>query len=161
MRIQKGGEMGIASILKGHEFFHNLGLEEVEAVSGFSEKLCFSRDDQIFSQGQKADKVYLLLKGAVLLRFSSGKAESRMIIARIEKGELFGISPLLGTEAYGADALCAEDAEVLGIEAGQLQGILREDCMAGFVIMSEVAKAYLDRYRELLRSLQGVVSGLS
>jgi CRP-like cAMP-binding protein len=152
--------MSIASILRGHEFFHNLGVEEVEAVSGFSEKLRFSRDDQIFSYGQKADKVYLLLEGAVLLRFPPGRTESQMIIARIEKGELFGISPLLGTEAYGADAVCVEDAEVLGIEAGQLQGLLQEDCMAGFVIMSEVAKAYFDRYRGLLRNLQGLVSGL-
>lgn len=153
--------MSIASILRGHEFFHNLGLDEVDAVSGFSQKLRFSRDDQIFSQGQKADKVYLLLRGAVLLRFPSGRAESQMIIARIEKGELFGISPLLGTEAYGADALCAEEAEVLGIEAEQLQRVLKEDCMAGFVIMSEVAKAYFDRYTDLLRNLQRVVSCLA
>ena len=153
--------MSIASILRGHEFFHNLGLDEVDAISGFSQKLRFSRDDQIFSQGQKADKVYLLLRGAVLLRFPSGRAESQMIIARIEKGELFGISPLLGTEAYGADALCAEDTEVLEIEAEQLQRVLKEDCMAGFVIMSEVAKAYFDRYTDLLRNLQQVVSGLA
>ena len=153
--------MSIASILKGHEFFHNLGLDEVEAVSGFSEKLRYSRNDQIFTHAQKADKVYLLLKGAVLLRFPPGKAETQMIIARIKKGEFFGISPLLGTEAYGVDAFCTEDAEVLGIEAGQLHGVLKEDCMAGFVIMSEVAKAYFDRYTELLRSLQGIVGGLS
>ena len=153
--------MSIAGILRGHEFFHNLGLEEVKAVSGFSERLHYSRNDQVFTYAQKADKVYLLLKGAVLLRFPPGKADTQMIIARIEKGELFGISPLLGAEVYGVEALCTEDAEVLGIEAGQLQGVLKKDCMAGFVIMSEVAKAYLDRYRGLLRDLQGVVSGLS
>ena len=112
--------MSIASILRGHEFFHNLGLDEVEAVSGFSEKLYYSRSDQIFTHARKADKVYLLLKGAVLLRFPPGKGEAQMIIARIEKGELFGISPLLGAETYGVDALCSEDAEVLEIEAGQL-----------------------------------------
>ncbi len=153
--------MTIASILRGHEFFHNLGIEEVEAVSGFSEKLRFSRNDQIFTPAQKADKVYLLLEGGVLLRFPPGRAETQMIIARVEKGELFGISPLLGAQVYGVDALCTEDVEVLGIEAAQLQWILKEDCMAGYVIMSEVARVYLDRYRELLRNLRSVVSGLS
>lgn len=153
--------MSIASILKGHEFFHNLALEEVEEVSGFSEKLRYSSNERVFTHGEKADRVYLLLKGSVLLRFPPGTGEPKIIIARIKKGELFGISPLLGAERYGVDALCTENADVLAIQAEKLHQMLKEDCVAGFVIMSEVAKAYFDRYTELLRSLQGVVSGLS
>lgn len=153
--------MSIASILKGHEFFHNLGMDEVEEVSRFSERRTFERDDRVYTDAQKADKVYLLLKGSVLLRFPPSMGEPKIIIARIEKGEFFGVSPLLGSEHYGVDALCTENVEVLAIEAEGLQRVLKEDCTAGFAIMSEVAKAYFDRYTELLRSLQGVVSGLS
>jgi len=153
--------MSIASILKAHEFFHNLGMEEIEEVSGFSEQRTFERDDRIYTHAQKANKVYLLLRGSVLLRLPPGDGDTRIIVAKIEKGELFGISPLLGAERYGVDALCAEKGEVLAIEAESLQRVLKEDCVAGFVIMSEVAKAYFDRYTELLRSLQSVVSGLS
>ena len=153
--------MSVASILSGHEFFHNLGLEEVDQVSGFSEKRRYSRNDQIFNHAQRADSVFLLLKGSVLLRFPPTMGEPKIIVATIQEGQLFGISPLLGAEQYGVDALCTENAEVLVIEARRLQGVLKEDCMAGFVIMSEVAKAYFDRYTGLLRSLQNVVSGLS
>jgi signal-transduction protein with cAMP-binding, CBS, and nucleotidyltransferase domain len=153
--------MSIAGILKGHEFFHNLGMEEVEQVSGFSECQTFEQEDRIYTHAQKSDKVYLLLEGSVLLRLPSRDAETKLIVAKIEKGELFGISPLLGAERYPVDALCVEESEVLAIDAGGLQRILKEDCVAGFVIMSEVAKTYFDRYTELLRGLQSVVSGLS
>jgi len=153
--------MSVASILKGQEFFHNLGADEIQEVSGFSEQRTFEKEDQIYTHAQKADKVYLLLEGSVLLRLPPRDGETKLIIAKIEKGELSGISPLLGAERYAVDALCAEKAEVLAIEAGSLQRTLKEDCVAGFVIMSEVAKAYFDRYTELLRSLQSVVSGLS
>jgi signal-transduction protein with cAMP-binding, CBS, and nucleotidyltransferase domain len=156
----KGGKMSIASILKGHEFFHNLGMEEVEEVSGFSEQRTFKREAQIYGHAEKADKVYLLLEGSVFLRLPPGNGNAKLIIAKVEKGELFGISPLLGAERYAVDAFCAEKAEVLAIEARRLQRMLTEDCVAGFVIMSEVAKAYFDRYTELLRKLQSVVSGL-
>jgi signal-transduction protein with cAMP-binding, CBS, and nucleotidyltransferase domain len=153
--------MSIASVLKGHEFFHNLGMEEVEKVSGFSEERTFEKEDEIYTHAQKADKVYLLLEGSVLLRLPPRDGETRLDIAKVEKGELFGISPLLGAERYAVDALCAEKTEVLAIEAERLQRMLKEDCVAGFVIMSEVAKAYFDRYTELLQSLQSVVFGLS
>jgi CRP-like cAMP-binding protein len=136
-------------------------MEEVQEVSGFSKQRTFEKEDRIYTYAQKADKVYLLLEGSVLLRLPPRDADTNLIIAKIEKGELFGISPLLGAERYPVDALCVERAEVLAIEAGSLQRMLKEDCVAGFVIMSEVAKTYFDRYTELLRSLQSVVSGLS
>jgi len=126
--------MSVASILKGQEFFHNLGAEEIEAINGFSEQRTFEKEDQIYTYAEKADKVYLLLRGSVLLRLPSMDGEAKLIIAKIEKGELFGISPLLGAEGYAVDALCAEKAEVLAIEAGSLQRLLREDCVAGFAI---------------------------
>jgi CRP-like cAMP-binding protein len=152
--------MSIASILKGHEFFRNLGMEEVEEVRGFSEQRTFEKEARIYAHAEKADRVYLLLEGSVLLRLPPRNGDTKLIIAKVEKGEFFGISPLLGSERYAVDALCAEKTEVLAIEAGSLQRMLAEDCVAGFVIMSEVAKAYFDRYTELLQKLQSVVSGL-
>ena len=44
--------MSIASILKGHEFFHNLSMEEVEEVSRFSERRTLERDDRIYTYAQ-------------------------------------------------------------------------------------------------------------
>ena len=149
--------MSVAGILNGHEFFHNLGMEEVNEVNEFSERRGLHKDEIIYAQDQRADKVYLLLEGTVLLSIPPKGNDSRIVVARVKKGELFGISSLLGEEGYTADALCEENAEVLVIQAKRLQQIRREDYIQGFVIMNEVARAYFQRYMELIKGLRGIV----
>lgn len=149
--------MSVVSILKGHELFHNLSVEEVDGISSFSERRGFDKGDTIFPHGQMADKVYLLLEGGVHLRLPAKPEEFRIIVSKLEKGDLFGLSPLVGMDRYTLEALCVEDAEVLAIDAKRFRALLEADCTAGFVIMSEVAQAYFDRYLNLLNRLQSIV----
>ncbi len=150
--------MSVASVLQGHELLKNLAMEEIDKISKFSERKKFKKGDTIFLHGAVAAHSYILLKGRVLLRLPAKPDEFRIVIARIEEGELFGLSPLLGSEKYTAEARCAEDTEVLAIDAKELRGLLQADCVAGFCIMSEVAQAYFTRYIELLGRLQGIVT---
>ena len=98
---------------------------------------------------------YILLKGRVLLRLPAKPGEFRMVIASIAEGEMFGLSPLLGSAKYTSEAQCAVPSEVLAIDAQELRGLLQADCLAGFYIMNEVAQAYFTRYIELLGRLPG------
>ena len=150
--------MSVANILQGHELLKNLTMEEVEKINQFSERKKFKKNQTIFLHGADAVQSYILLKGRVLLRLPAKPDEFRIVIARIEEGELFGLSPLLGSQKYTAEAQCAEDTEVLAIDAVQLRGLLQADCLAGFYIMNEVAQAYFTRYVELLGRLQGIVT---
>jgi len=149
--------MGVQNILKGHELFLNLSVEEVDRVSGFSERRGYDKNDTIFLKGQKADKVYLLLEGAVYLRLPASPEEFRIVVAKLGKDDLFGLSPLLGSEQYTVEAQCAEDAEVLAIDARKFRKLLEASSSAGFYIMSEVAKVYFERYAELMKRLQNIV----
>ena len=154
----KGVKMSVASILKGHELMKNLSVEEVDRISRFSERREFDKNDVIFRFGQKAESVYLLMQGTVFLRLPAAPEEFRIAVAKIEKGDLFGLSPLLGSEHYTTEAQCGEDVEVLVIEARKLRGLLQADSVIGFYVMSEVAAAYFNRYIELLKRFQGIVT---
>ena len=150
--------MSVTNILKGHELFHNLSLEEVNNISEFSERRGWDKGDTIFLKGEKADKVYLLLEGAVLLRLPAQPPdEYRIIISKIGEGDLFGLSPLLGSSRYTVEAQCDADTEALAIDAGKSRKILEDDSVAGLAIMSEVADIYFHRYIELLERLQNIV----
>ena len=94
----------------------------------------------------------------MLLRLPAKPDEFRIVIASIDEGELFGLSPLLGSAKYTAEAQCAEASEVLSIDANELRTLLQADCLAGFYIMNEVAQVYFNRYNELLGRLQGIVT---
>ncbi len=150
--------MSVANVLRGHELLKNLAMEEIDKISRFSERKKYKKGDTIFLHGEASAHVYILLKGRVLLRLPAKPEEFRIVIARIAEGELFGLSPLLGSEKYTAEAQCAEDSEVLAIDAQQLRALLQEDCVAGFCIMGEVAHAYFTRYIKLLGRLQGIVT---
>jgi CRP-like cAMP-binding protein len=150
--------MSVASILQGHELLKNLTMEEVDRISKFSERKKFKKNDTIFLHGADAAQTYILLRGRVLLRLPAKPDEFRIVIGSIKEGELFGLSPLLGSAKYTAEAQCAVASEVLAIDAQELRGLLQADCLAGFYIMNEVAQVYFNRYNELLGRLQGIVT---
>ncbi len=152
--------MAVVSILKGHELLKNLSVGDVDRISTFSERRHYKKGETIFKAGDDACCVYVLLNGSVLLRLPSEAEEIRLAVSRIEKGELFGLSPLLGSETYTTEARVTEDTEVLAIDAEKFRDLLQSDCTAGFHIMSEVANAYFTRYIDLLGRLQGIVPQL-
>jgi len=150
--------MSVASILQGHELLKNLTMEEVDRISKFSERKKFKKNDTIFLYEAEAAHTFILLKGRVLLRLPAKPEEFRIVIGSVKEGELFGLSPLLGSAKYTSEAQCAEASEVLAVDAGELRGLLQADCLAGFYIMNEVAHVYFTRYNELLGRLQGIVT---
>ncbi len=150
--------MSVANILQGHELLKNLTMEEVDRISKFSERKKFEENDTIFLHEADADQTFILLKGHVLLRLPAKPDEFRIVIGSIEEGELFGLSPLLGSAKYTAEAQCAETSEVLAIDAKEFRELLQANCLAGFYIMNEVAQVYFTRYVELLGRLQGIVA---
>ena len=149
--------MSVQNILKGHELFLNMSVEDVDEISTFSERRGYDAGDTIFPHGHKGEKVYILLEGSVYLRLPAKPEEFRIVVSRLETNDMFGLSPLLGADRYTVEAHCAEDTEVLAIDAGKFRKVLENNSPAGVYIMSEVAKVYFDRYLELLKRLQGIV----
>lgn len=145
-------------MVKGHDLFRALNVEETNQISGFSSTKKYAANETIFKLGGFGHHVYMLLEGAVYLRLPSKPEEFSLVVSRIEKGELFGLSPLLGSPRYTASAECSEASEVLCIEAKPFRELLQNNCPVGFHIMSQVAQIYFTRYIDVLKNLQGVVS---
>jgi CRP-like cAMP-binding protein len=82
------------------------------------------------------------------------------VVGRIEEGDIFGMSPLLGTGRHLATAVCSEPATVLSIEAAPLRELLQSEPATGFHIMSVAAQAYFERYIENLKRVQRVIGDI-
>lgn len=153
--------MGVDTILKGHDLFQSLKVDEAHALSGFSSVKQFLADDIIFQYNDPATHVYMLMTGSVYLRLPANPQGFSLVISKIEKGELFGLSPLLDSERFTATAQCIKDTEVLSIEAKPFRELLRTNCPVGFNVMSLVADIYFSRYIDVLQNLQDTVSRIS
>jgi CRP-like cAMP-binding protein len=121
----------------------------------------YEAGETIIKVGGAPTHVFLLLEGAVNLRLPAHPAEFGIVVSQIEKGELFGISPLLGSSRYTAAAQCAGASTVLAIEAKPLRALLKANPVVGFHIMTQVAQVYFSRYMSVLKILQGVVGQIA
>ena len=150
--------MTVDRIVKGHDLFGSLSVEETNKLSRFSATKKYKAGEKIFQYGVNASHVFMLMNGSVNLQLPASPPDFSLVISKVQKGELFGVSPLLDSPRYTSTAECADDSEVLVIEARPLREMLRTNCPVGFVIMSQVAHAYFNRYIDVLKNLQKVVS---
>ncbi len=153
--------MSLEKVIKGHDLFQSLTVDEAHRLSDFSSMKEYQPDEFIFKFGGAGSHIYMLMKGAVYLRLPANPPEFSFVISKIEKGELFGLSPLLDSPRYTATAQCMEATEVLAIEAQPFREILKNNCPVGYDIINSVAHIYFTRYIEVLKSVQGVLGQIS
>ena len=153
--------MSVDRILKGHDIFRSLTVDEAHHVVAFSSVKKFEADETVFECNDAAGHVYMLLKGSVHLQLPANPPSYGFVISEMAQGELFGLSPLLDSPRYTSTARCLTATELLSIEARPLREMLRRNYPIGFEIMNRVAYIYFNRYVDVLKNLQGVVSQIS
>ena len=153
--------MSINLMLKGHELFASLNVDEMNQLSTFSSMKEYRKDETIFKHNQVSTHFYMLMEGLVYLQLPANPPEISFTISKVETGELFGISPLLKSERYTSSAKCYKDTKVLSVEAKPFRELLHLNGQAGLDIINQVANIYFKRYLELMRRLQDMVSQIA
>ncbi len=93
-------------LLESSSLFSSCGKEDLDEILGFTDKVDVQEGSQIFAQGDKADCLYIVEKGEVLIRRSSDDGTS-VDIARYLPGDFFGELDMFtqgvrNASAYGA-----------------------------------------------------------
>ena len=150
--------MSIDTMLKGHELFASLNVDEMNQLSSFSFVKEFKANDTIFEYNQPSSHFYMLMEGLVYLQLPANPPEFNFTISKVKKGELFGISPLLKSQRYTSTAQCYKDTKVLSVEAKPFNEMLQVNCRAGMNIINRVAHIYFTRYVDVIKRLQDMVN---
>ncbi|MFC1561645.1 cyclic nucleotide-binding domain-containing protein [candidate division KSB1 bacterium] len=148
-------------ILKGHDLFASLNVNEMHKLSSFSSVKEFKKHEMVFEYNQSGSHFYILMEGLVYLQLPANPPEFNLTLSKIQKGELFGISPLLKSPRYTSSAQCFKDAKVLSVEAKPFRNLLQMNCSAGMDIINRVAHIYFTRYLDLITRLQNVVGQIT
>ncbi len=116
-----------------------------EKLVPITEMLMFDTDEKIFSQGDNADRLFLLETGKVLLE---NRITDHMAVAMtsIKPGYSFGWSAMLNEDVYSSDAMATEPSRVFSFRADKIKRIMDQDHSMGFIISQRLLYVIKKRY---------------
>ena len=110
-----------------------------------TETLQTEENQYVFHQGNKADRLYMVLRGKVLLEQRIGPKVT-LSMSAIKPGYTFGWSAMLDEEEYTTDAICSEPSELLSIRAKDLKTIFERNHSLGYIMSQRLLRVIKKRY---------------
>lgn len=133
------------------DLFKERGLSaaEMKLLATFSNEERFSAGSMIFREGDRGDKLYIVLDGRVRIsKFIPGVGEEALTV--LDRGDFFGEMALIDDKARSADAKAHEaDATVLSIDRATLNEILSMDPNASLQFLNLLCRMISRRLREI------------
>lgn len=125
-------------------FFLGLPPDDRHRILGRFRVEAHDADEVIFSQGQAADRLYLLASGRVEIRFKPYDGEP-LLVSAIEPGGIFGWSAALGRRGYTSGAICTEPGRSLSIRGRDLRRICEDSPATGVILLERLAEVIAQR----------------
>jgi CRP-like cAMP-binding protein len=141
----KGGSMIPIKDLKEADLFKKLNSKQLQQLGKHFMEESYEAGEVIFTQGELARNLYILLEGEVALGI---KAKSEIDITAYsagKKGETFGLPCLNKPYRNSVSAICNKRTRVLSIEGETLRKLMWQNSKLGIEVMEKVAEVYLTR----------------
>jgi CRP/FNR family transcriptional regulator, cyclic AMP receptor protein len=133
------------------DLFKERGLSagEMKLLATFSSEERFKEGSMVFREGEKGDKLYIVLDGRVRIsKFIPGVGEEALAV--LDRGDFFGEMALIDDKARSADAKSHDgDATVLSIDRATLNEILSMDPHASLQFLNLLCRMISRRLREI------------
>lgn len=151
--------VGIGS-LKAAKIFEGLSEQELELIAAYAREERREAGDVLTREGGGADKLYILLDGAVALKITHRTEFTRdpetVTISQLTRyGEVIGWSALVDPHLYTVTAECVRPSWVIAIDARGLRGMLESRPAIGYGVMKGIARVIRSRLRDTARALVG------
>ena len=128
--------------------FEGFSTRQFERLNALMEETAVKKGERIFREGEAAERLYCIKQGAVeMLTSIDDHIELPITILRSE-GSYFGTSSLVSPYIYSLSARSYEDSILTVIQRSRLMKQAERDPEMGFIIMSNLAKTFLDRLKE-------------
>ena len=151
--------MVTAAWLKNTVLFSSLEERQIEVILSHSALESFSEGKTIFSQGDEADRLYILIEGVITLTVKTGERIDFMTSTLDKEGTTFGMPCLLDPFRYNVTATSLKPSKVLIIEATPIRKKMEEDLKMGMEIMKRLASIYFNRLNEMREGVSKFLRG--
>lgn len=141
--------------------FQNLAPDEADLLYELFEPERYDPGVTIFHQGDKAQKLHVLLSGKVEIRFKPHDGET-LTVAEIRTNGVFGWSAALGRKTYTSDAVTTVRGHGISVRGDQLRAFCEDHPATGAILLERLAEAVSTRvgvtYEKVVELLQQGVS---
>jgi len=136
-----------ASDLIKLELFDVFLKKQLEELATVTEKKNYKKKDKIYQQGDRANHLYIIIKGLVsLVEFQPGDKVG-IVFEERGRGEVFGCASFMKPRNHTLTAMCVEDSEILAIEADKLLDLFEKDTDVGYKFMKKINQIYFNLYK--------------
>jgi len=136
--------LAIIDTLKNSELLGDLAENHLRKISVLCRGRSYQEGAMIFKEGDKAEELYILTDGKVVLEMDVRPIPDRPAIPTavevVTKGEGFGWSALVEPYVYTLSARCMTNCQTIALNSDMLRRIMADDAELGFELMKRVAK---------------------
>ena len=125
---------------------NNYMLEEIAMLSNEIKK---EKDEWLFHEDEDAQKLYLVLDGAVALTvyvYLNGSGQHLSSTHSLGKGEIVGWSAIIPPHQYKVGATIVKTSNLLEIDALPLRQLLNDNPEYGYHFLRQIAEVVSERY---------------
>ena len=130
--------------LKPHPFLANCTPEFLNHLEEFATEAKFEKNQTIFSEGEYADRFYLICEGRIRLE-SGSNGKPKITIQILGPGEVLGWSWLYPPFEWHFSARAIEPCKVVVLNAASLLIRAEEDPVFGYEMMKRISKQVIKR----------------
>ncbi len=136
------------SILKRVPLFSKIEDKELQKIAEISHLKKYKKDEDIFSEGEEGDALYILISGVVKVFRTSSDGRIKTL-ALLQKGDFLGEMAILEKEIRSANVRAVEDAEMLVINKRDFAASLAGNPQLAFRIMETLCARLRDADQQI------------
>jgi CRP-like cAMP-binding protein len=131
--------------LREADLFKGINTKQLQLFGKHFTEVNFKAGETVFSQGEPAQNLYILMEGEVTLGI---KAKGEIDITAYSvgrKGEAFGLPALIKPYRNSVSATCTKKVRAYAINGDILRKLIEQNTKAGIEIMERVAEIFFNR----------------
>lgn len=148
-----------AEMLKGMNLFEFLKVDELKDIAALAKIEEYNSGDYVFREGDKAEKIYLVLEGRVAVEIEVGPGK-KVVVYTETKGKMFGYPSLVKPHIFTTCARCLDKVKLITIKAEDLvEKVFKNDCRSGYLVMNKLAEIIAMKLKETRIQLLSLAHG--
>ena len=137
-------------LIRRYPFFSFMTPDQQREVAMITDEVEVADSEAIFTIGDKAEALYLLVNGAVDLHYivvdeHEPELRKEFMVGTVNPGEILGISALVEPYEMTTSAIAIQDCRLLKIDAVELRRLSEHDQSLALGLQRKVAKVTMER----------------
>lgn len=131
-------------LLRRYPYFAKVSEETLKQIAMLAEERSYPAGMQLFSQGDPADYLNIIVEGEVQIQYELGSGEKRTVDTLVA-GDILVWSALIEPYRTTAIGRTSKPTKVIAIKAKPLRELCDRDPMVGYQLTKEIAKLLAHR----------------